>query len=73
MNANDRARESAYETPPSTDTGARLCFESVWERHGRKIAVFPVTSDDPAEDEHGPDEHIFATVESVIEDVRRVR
>lgn len=73
MTADDRPNESATEIRPSDATGARLCFESVWERRGRRIAVFPVTSDDPAEDEHGPDEHIFATVESVIEDVRRVR
>lgn len=53
--------------------GARLCFETVWERDGPKVAVFPVSSDDPAEDEHAPDEHLFAAAETIIEDVRLLR
>lgn len=60
-------------TLSSQSDGTRLCFESVWERDGLRVAVFPVSSDDPAEDEHGPDEHIYANAGSVIPDVSEFR
>lgn len=74
MAADHRSHDTMKVIRPPTAEGARLCFESVWdERNGRKIAVFPVSSDDPAEDEHAPDEHLFVAEKSVIEDVTEVR